>query len=126
VFNFSSFGATSFGYSLVVAGLTMAVVGGIDSWLGAAIGAIIVVWFPSVATFANGMWTSITYGVLVIVVVSYEPGGIFGLGRRGFRSIAAYRRSRLGSISSGATDPPPLTMVGALDRPNVPNTTEQV
>jgi branched-chain amino acid transport system permease protein len=58
VFNFSSFGPTGFGYSLVVAGLTMAVVGGIDSWLGAAIGAIIVVWFPPqhhcIQTFAHG------------------------------------------------------------------------
>jgi hypothetical protein len=82
-------------------------------------------------TFANGMWTSITYGVLVILVVSYEPGGIFGLGRRGFRSILAFRRSRLGrmkpdALSGAATDPSPLNMVGGLEGPNVPNTTEQV
>ena len=94
VYNFSTFAPTGFGFDLIVAGLTMAVVGGVDSWLGAAIGAIFVVWFPSIATFATGMWKSIIYGILVILVVSYEPGGVFGLGRRGVRWLIAFRRSR--------------------------------
>jgi branched-chain amino acid transport system permease protein len=92
VFNFSSFSTSSFGYSLIVLGLTMAVVGGVDSWLGAMIGTVFVVWFPSLVTFVSGTWTTIIYGILVIVVVSYEPGGVFGLCRKASRALMRRRR----------------------------------
>lgn len=84
-FNLSSFGTTSFGFSLVITGLTMAVVGGIDSWVGATIGAIFVVWFPAVATSINGTWQAIIYGALIIVTVTLEPAGIYGIVRKLWR-----------------------------------------
>jgi branched-chain amino acid transport system permease protein len=106
IYNFGSFGTSSFGFDLIVTGLTMAVVGGVDSWLGAVVGAIFVVWFPSLATFASGMWTTIIYGVLVILVVSYQPGGIFGLCRGGIHLLMDRRRkSRPRKVPADATDP---------------------
>jgi branched-chain amino acid transport system permease protein len=92
--NFSFFGTPSFSFELVITGLTMAVVGGVDSWIGAIIGALFVVWFPTVATSVAGTWQQIIYGVLIIVVVTYEPGGIYGLVRRGVRAGLARRGSR--------------------------------
>jgi branched-chain amino acid transport system permease protein len=93
-FNLSSFGTTSFGFSLVITGLTMAVVGGIDSWRGAAIGTIFVVWFPAVATSINGNWQAIIYGSLIIVTVTLEPSGIYGVVRRVIRFIqSSWKRS---------------------------------
>ncbi len=89
---FSTIAPGGFGFDLIVAGLTMAVVGGIGSWLGAVIGALIVVWFPQVFTFV-GSYKAIVYGVLVILVVAYEPNGVLGLLGRGWRGLARlYRR----------------------------------
>jgi branched-chain amino acid transport system permease protein len=100
-FNFSTIAPGGFGFDLIVAGLTMAVVGGIGSWLGAVIGALIVVWFPQVFTFV-GSYKAIVYGVLVILVVAYEPGGVLGLLQRGVRAIAALIEKR----SSGGAEVP--------------------
>jgi branched-chain amino acid transport system permease protein len=121
VFNFTSFSTSSFGYSLIVLGLTMAVVGGVDSWLGALIGTVFVVWFPSVVTFVSGTWTTIIYGILVILVVSYEPGGVFGLCRKVIRAVMRRRRGpaapRVG-IADDAMDagnPPAATVRNGSD-----------
>jgi branched-chain amino acid transport system permease protein len=121
VFNFTSFSTSSFGYSLIVLGLTMAVVGGVDSWLGALIGTVFVVWFPSVVTFVSGTWTTIIYGILVILVVSYEPGGVFGLCRKAIRAVMRRRRGpaapRVG-IADDALDagtPPAATVRNGPD-----------
>jgi branched-chain amino acid transport system permease protein len=74
----SSVSPGGFGYSLVVLGLTMAVVGGIGSWTGAVIGGIIVTWFPDVFGFV-GDYRTVVYGVLLILVVIFEPAGVLGL-----------------------------------------------
>ena len=109
-FSLSSFGTTSFGFSLVITGLTMAVVGGVDSWFGAAIGAIFVVWFPVVATSINGNWQAIIYGALIIVVVTFEPGGVYGLCRKAIRRLVALKRS---SGRSDTDEKPELVMAVA-------------
>jgi len=74
----SSVSPGGFGYSLVVMGLTMAVVGGTGSWIGAVVGAIIVTWFPIVFGFV-GNYRSVVYGLLLIVVVIFEPAGVLSL-----------------------------------------------
>ena len=119
-FTFSSFGTTAFGFELVIVGLTMAVVGGVDSWIGAVIGAVFVVWFPSIATVVNGTWQTIIYGLLIIVVVSYEPGGVYGLVRRGVRWYLASRRTAaLGAAANG--DSGDVGNLGDLVTPPRPN-----
>jgi len=74
----SSVAPTGFGYNLIVLGLTMAVFGGVGSWTGAIIGAIIVTWFPEVFGFV-GNYRSVVYGILLILVVVFEPSGVLGL-----------------------------------------------
>jgi branched-chain amino acid transport system permease protein len=91
VFAFSTFAPVSFGFDLLVSVLTMAVIGGVSSWLGAAIGAIFVTWFPDLFHFV-GSWKSLVYGVLIIVVVVYEPNGILGLVDRGLSAAVRLRR----------------------------------
>jgi branched-chain amino acid transport system permease protein len=74
----SSVAPTGFGYSLIVLGLTMAVFGGVGSWTGAIIGAVVVTWFPEVFGFV-GNYRSVVYGILLILVVVFEPAGVLGL-----------------------------------------------
>jgi len=74
----SSVAPTGFGYGLIVLGLTMAVFGGVGSWTGAIIGAVVVTWFPEVFGFV-GNNRSVVYGILLILVVVFEPSGVLGL-----------------------------------------------
>jgi branched-chain amino acid transport system permease protein len=74
----SSVAPTGFGYGLIVLGLTMAVIGGTGSWIGAIIGAVVVTWFGEVFGFV-GNYRSVGYGVLLILVVVFEPAGLLGL-----------------------------------------------
>ncbi len=86
-FTYSTVAPGGFGFSLITLALTMAIVGGVVSWRGSVIGAILVVWFPQVFSFV-GQYKQIVYGVLVILVVVYEPNGIVGLWRRGVKGVA--------------------------------------
>jgi branched-chain amino acid transport system permease protein len=70
-------------FSLVTTALTMIVVGGMRSWLGAAVGALIFTWLPSVLQFA-GAWQAVVYGLLVAVVAVWAPGGVVGTVRAGY------------------------------------------
>ena len=74
----SSVAPTGFGYGLIVLGLTMAVFGGVGSWTGAIIGAVVVTWFPEVFGFV-GNYRSVVYGILLVLVVVFEPSGVLGL-----------------------------------------------
>jgi branched-chain amino acid transport system permease protein len=112
--NFSTFGTTAFSFNLVVTGLTMAVVGGVGSWVGAVIGAVFVTWFPDIATVLSGTWQSIIYGILIILVVTYEPGGVYGLLRRAVRLLMSKRRR---SPAAAAVAGQPLPRAAA-DQPH--------
>jgi hypothetical protein len=84
-------------------------VGGIGSWLGALLGAIFVAWFPTVSSSLGG-YRSIVYGVLVILVVAYEPDGLLGIIRwviRGGRGQLARRRSAVPAPAGAAPATPP-------------------
>lgn len=100
---FSTISTTGFGFGLIVSGLTMAVVGGVISWIGAVVGAVIVAWFPQVFSFVGG-YRTIVYGMLVIVVVAYEPNGIIGLVQRGWRWMRRGRMPR--TVVEAAAGPP--------------------
>lgn len=111
----SSVAPTGFGFDLIVTGLTMAVVGGVTSYLGAVIGAIIVVWFPEVFSFV-GSYKSLVYGVIIVLVVVFEPNGVLGLLSRAGRLVR--RRAPLAASSepggralpASGGDPPPVTV----------------
>lgn len=75
------------GFHLVVTALTMIIVGGALSWAGAAIGAVIFTWLPSVLQFV-GDWQPVVYGVLVALAAVYMPTGLLGVAQ------SAWRRAR--------------------------------
>jgi branched-chain amino acid transport system permease protein len=112
--NFSTIAPGGFGFSLIVAGLTMAVVGGSSSWLGAVLGAIFVVWFPE--WFASiGKYQSIIYGVLVILVVAYQPDGILGIIRWLIRAATGRRGRRSRGIPPPELGPLPTATAAGPD-----------
>ena len=71
-------GPTDSGFSLVVVGLTIVVLGGSSSWMGAVIGAIIVTMLPRWIGFVRE-WTDVVYGLLIIVMVIFAPQGLWGM-----------------------------------------------
>ncbi|WP_432975979.1 branched-chain amino acid ABC transporter permease [Dactylosporangium sp. CA-233914] len=88
------------GFPVVVTALTMIVVGGAQSWLGAAIGAVTFTWLPSVLTIV-GQWQAVIYGSIVALAAVWVPGGLVGLTTDTFRSVQAKRRR--GSLPAAAS-----------------------
>ena len=88
----------SYSFTVSLALLTGAVVGGVRSWAGALIGAVFVVYVPQVVSDSVGdslssNWTQVVYAVLLLLVLYLAPQGLAGLGTR----LAAIRipRARL-------------------------------
>jgi branched-chain amino acid transport system permease protein len=79
------------GFHLVVTALTMIIVGGALSWAGAAIGAVIFTWLPTVLQFV-GEWQLLVYGVLVAIAAVYVPTGLLGLLQGGWRRLRSRTR----------------------------------
>lgn len=78
----------SFNFNLAIVAVTMAVVGGVGSWTGALVGAIIVAWFPIV--FAGlGKYQLAVYGVVLVLVVVFQPRGVVGIAQTIGRSAKA-------------------------------------
>ncbi|MGM7678569.1 branched-chain amino acid ABC transporter permease [Microbacterium sp. A94] len=71
-------GPNDSGFSLVVMGLTIVVLGGTSSWVGAVIGAFIVTMLPRWIGFVRE-WTDVVYGLLIIIMVIFAPQGIWGI-----------------------------------------------
>jgi branched-chain amino acid transport system permease protein len=106
VLTFTTVNPTSAGFELVVLGLTMAVLGGVNSWLGAAIGAVIVTWLPQMLG-AAGEWRQVVYGGIVVIVAVFAPTGILGILTSTYRWV----RRQVGGPRRGPTrsvgDPQP-------------------
>ncbi len=89
----STIGPLDIGFGLIVLALTMIVVGGSRSWVGALIGAVIFTWLPDVLSFI-GEWQELVYGVLVTVAAIFLPRGIYGVLREGTTWVQRTRRDR--------------------------------
>jgi branched-chain amino acid transport system permease protein len=74
------------GFALITLGLTMAIIGGRDSWVGAVIGAYLVTWVPEWLRFV-GTWRSLIFGLVLVAVMLFFPDGLLGAGRRTFGRI---------------------------------------
>ena len=74
----TTIGPTDIGFTIVVLALTMMIIGGTRSWLGALIGAIIFTWLPSILE-AVGEWQHLVYGTLVALAAIFMPGGLLGV-----------------------------------------------
>lgn len=89
---------SNFDFSLLVLGLTMAVVGGVTSWTGAALGAVVITWFPDLAERIASYQAAI-YSFLIVLVVVYEPDGLVGFIRTLKRKILSRSRSSSDAIA---------------------------
>jgi branched-chain amino acid transport system permease protein len=103
VTSYGAFDPTVAGFGTLNAALTMAVLGGVGSWIGALVGAIIVTWLP-VLLLALGPFSNAIYGGLLVLVVMFAPQGITGVVgpmlRRGYRASVTYRRAGQGQASA--------------------------
>jgi branched-chain amino acid transport system permease protein len=91
VFTFRTINPQTAGFALITTGLTMAVLGGIARWPGAVIGALIVVWLPSVIS-AIGDYRNVVDGTIIVLIVVFAPTGIVGLAQRGWTAVRRRRR----------------------------------
>jgi branched-chain amino acid transport system permease protein len=97
VLTFTTINPGTAGFGLVVLGLTMAVLGGVGTWVGSAVGAIIITWLPDVLG-PVGQWRQLIYGAIVVLTAVYAPEGLVGVARQGWRRLR--RRQRPG-LSAG-------------------------
>lgn len=65
-------------FHLIVVALTVIIIGGFGSWIGALIGAIFVTWLPTFVS-AVAQWEPLIYGALVTVAAIFLPKGVLGL-----------------------------------------------
>ena len=66
------------GFDLIVLALTMVIIGGFGSWVGALIGAILLTWIPLKLT-SIGEWWNVVYGGIMILMATFLPGGILAI-----------------------------------------------
>lgn len=91
---FNSFGSDSFGFSMALGVIAMVVIGGMSSWVGAFLGAVLLTMAPSWLQVL-GEWSNVVYGVMVVVVIGWFADGLLGLIGRGTNlARSAVARSR--------------------------------
>jgi branched-chain amino acid transport system permease protein len=114
----SEFG--TYGLNTSIAFLAMAIIGGLGSIPGAVVGALIVYGTPQVLTlFADELGLGDTlaglsptvislyvYGIAVILVVLFEPGGLAAIGRR-ITGFATRRHHPDGTAATSSRSAPP-------------------
>lgn len=107
VSTFSTVSPTSAGFTLIITTLTMAVIGGTSSWIGAVIGTVIITWLPTMAA-TIGEYQHLVYGVVLVLVVMYAPEGVLGALRWLWRRLAPKVRMARpsGGAALAATGPP--------------------
>jgi branched-chain amino acid transport system permease protein len=81
------------GFELIVLALTMVIIGGFGSWVGALAGAILITWLPLKLT-SFGEWWNAVYGAVMIVAATFIPGGLYGVARNLGRAGVRWRGSR--------------------------------
>lgn len=74
---FHAVSPSSGGFGLVTLGLTMAIIGGRDSWIGAVVGAYIVTWVPEWLRFI-GPYRNAVFGLVLVLVILFFPDGLLG------------------------------------------------
>ncbi len=110
----TTIGPTDIGFTIVVLALTMMIIGGTRSWLGALIGAIIFTWLPSILE-AVGEWQHLVYGTLVALAAIFMPGGLLGVLTDGWRGLQ--RRRRRAERGTTVVEDPTETEAAAAEEP---------
>ena len=88
-------------FHLVVLALTVIIVGGSRSWVGALVGSVIFVWLPTALDFV-GEWEAVVYGVIVALAAVFLPEGVVGFVVNMYRKFQSRKhRSVLRSVGGG-------------------------
>ncbi len=90
---FSTIQPSQGGFSAIVTALTIVVLGGMETWVGGLVGAVVVVGLPLWATPIS-TWTGVIYGGAIIVVAMVAPRGLVGLVHDGVRQVVTLGRGR--------------------------------
>ena len=98
----------SFAFSLSITLLIGAVIGGIMSFWGAILGAIVVQFLPIVAQQINAGAPYVVYGVVLVLVMLFMPDGLVGAV---WRLVAWMRRSSSPSSLASASTPSSVPIV---------------
>ncbi len=123
-------GSSSFTILITVEVLLMAVVGGLRSIWGVPFGVLAVVMFqealqtygPEVVHINAAYFTTIGFGVVLILVLLLLPGGLAGVGKW-VESVVESRRPRVQEVATGAATRTESSMGGAnLPAPPFPRT----
>lgn len=77
----------TFSFALSITLLIGAVLGGIMTFWGALVGALVIEFLPLVAQRVNDAAPSVVYGVTLILMMMFVPDGIVGGVRRGMRRL---------------------------------------
>lgn len=121
VATFSTVSPQTAGFTLIITTLTMAVIGGTSSWIGAVIGTAIITWLPSFVV-SIGKYQQLVYGVVLILVVMFAPEGVLGVLKTLWRKAAGAAGRRLGSRAPEPVD----QRVRPAARPTSPPQPDQV
>jgi branched-chain amino acid transport system permease protein len=90
------------GFGLITLGLTMAIIGGRDSWVGAIVGAYIVTWVPEWLR-SVGPYRNMVFGLVLVAVMLFFPDGLLGAVRGLITRLRSGRSRRTGDTA----DPQP-------------------
>lgn len=103
----STVSPTNVGFTLTVTALTVIIIGGYKSWIGAAIGSILVTWLPHYLEAIDD-FQHIVFGLLVVLAAIFVPGGLLGIVDRIILSIRqSLTRRRQHQKDDAPTDPGP-------------------
>lgn len=85
----SAISPESVGFGLIILALTVIIVGGQGSWIGAVLGSLFFLWMPQTIKFV-GTWEPVLYGFIVAVAAVMLPGGVLALYKNWrYRRVAA-------------------------------------
>lgn len=100
---------TSFTIVLSVTLLVAAVLGGVNSIVGPAIGAVLIVFVREAVPSDAQRFTNVTLGLVLIVIMLVAPGGIVGIYRRTRARVMARRAAGGPGAGGSASEPAPVT-----------------
>jgi len=83
---FNALSPDQFGFTLIVDVLMALVIGGMTSWAGPLLGAVIVTWLPTWLSFL-GNARPMVQGAIVVLMVVYLPDGLVGIVRAAARRV---------------------------------------
>lgn len=121
VLAFSTVQPQAAGFTLIITTLTMAVIGGVSSWIGAVIGTVIITWLPTLVA-GIGKYQALVYGVVLVLVVMYAPDGVLGVLRTAWRLVSR----RLGTRGAPSAPGGPVPVFTGADPGMPPQSTESL